>query len=142
MVAGPAGGLSDRLGRPRLILIGWAVYAVIYLGLAVASDAWQVIALFIVYGLYHGLVEGNARAYVADLAGEGLRGSAYGLYHAVVGFVALPASLVAGVLWQGVGAWPGFGPAAPFFFGAALAAVAAGLLWWTTSTATADPLTR
>ena len=142
VVAGPAGGLSDRLGRPRLILIGWTVYAVIYLGLAVASDAWQVIALFIVYGLYHGLVEGNARAYVADLAGEGLRGSAYGLYHAVVGFVALPASLVAGVLWQGVGAWPGFGPAAPFFFGAALAAVAAGLLWWTTSTATADPLTR
>ena len=123
-VAGPAGGLSDRVGRPRLILAGWAVYAVIYLGLAAAAAAWQVVALFIAYGLYHGLVEGNARAYVADLAGEAQRGSAYGLYHAVVGFVTLPASLIAGVLWQGAGNWAGFGPAAPFLFGAALAGVA------------------
>lgn len=125
LVAGPAGKLSDRVGRPRLILAGWAVYAVIYLGLALAVVAWQVIALFIAYGLYHGLVEGNARAYVADLAGEGDRGSAYGLYHAVVGFIVLPASLIAGVLWQGIGSWPGFGPAAPFYFGALMAGLAA-----------------
>ncbi|WP_374685651.1 MFS transporter [Promineifilum sp.] len=126
-VAGPAGALSDRVGRPRLILAGWAVYAAIYLGLAAAGAAWQVIALFIAYGLYHGLVESNARAYVADLAGAAGRGAAYGLYHAVVGLVTLPASLIAGVLWQGVGAWPGFGPSAPFLFGAGLAAVAAVL---------------
>ena len=69
-VAGPAGRLSDRIGRPRLILAGWAVYAVIYLGLALAGAAWQVVALFIAYGIYHGLVEGNARAFVADLAGS------------------------------------------------------------------------
>lgn len=124
-VAGPAGNLSDRVGRPRLILAGWAVYAVIYLGLAAAGAAWQVAALFIAYGLYHGLVDGSARAYVADLAGEAQRGSAYGLYHAVVGFVTLPASLIAGVLWQGIGGWAGFGPAAPFLFGAALAGAAA-----------------
>ncbi len=129
VVAGPAGGLSDRFGRPRVILAGWAVYAVIYLGLAAAAAAWQVIALFILYGLYHGLVEGNARAYVADLAGQGQRGQAYGFYHAVVGFVALPASLLAGFLWQGAGGWGGFGPAAPFYFGAALAAVATVLFW-------------
>ncbi len=124
-VAGPAGSLSDRVGRPRLILAGWAVYAVIYLGLAVAAAAWQVVGLFIAYGLYHGLVDGSARAYVADLAGEDQRGSAYGLYHAVVGFVTLPASLIAGVLWQGIGSWTGFGPSAPFLFGAVLAGVAA-----------------
>jgi MFS family permease len=127
IVAGPAGGLSDRLGRPRLILMGWEVYAIIYLGLALAQDSWQVIALFVAYGLYHGLVEGNARAYVADLAGESERGAAYGLYHAVVGFIALPASLIAGVLWQGVARWPGFGPAAPFVFGALMAGVASFL---------------
>lgn len=126
-VAGPAGRLSDHVGRPRLILAGWSVYAVIYLGLGLADDAWQVIILFIAYGLYHGLVEGNARAYVADLAGVGERGSAYGLYHAVVGFVVLPASIIAGVLWQGIGQWAGFGPAAPFYFGAMMAGVAAVL---------------
>lgn len=123
-VAGPAGSLSDRLGRPRLILAGWIIYAAIYLGLAAAGESWQVISLFIAYGLYHGLVEGNARAYVADLAGESERGAAYGLYHAVVGFIALPASLIAGVLWQGLGQWAGFGPAAPFLFGAVMAGVA------------------
>ena len=127
IVAGPAGRLSDRVGRPRLILAGWAVYALIYLGLAVSGAAWQVVALFIAYGVYHGLVEGNARAFVADLAGAEGRGAAYGLYHAVVGLAALPASLIAGVLWQGAGRWPGFGPAAPFLFGAALAALAAAL---------------
>jgi MFS family permease len=128
LVAGPAGSLSDRFGRPRVILAGWVVYAVIYLGFAAATAAWQVIALFILYGIYHGLVEGNARAFVADLAGEEQRGQAYGLYHAVVGFAALPASLIAGVLWQGAGGWGGLGPAAPFWFGAVLAGVAALLL--------------
>ena len=128
LVAGPAGALSDRVGRPRLILAGWVVYALIYLGLALAGAGWQIVALFILYGLYHGLVEGNARAYVADLAGAEARGAAYGLYHAVVGLLTLPASLIAGLLWQGVGGWAGFGPAAPFWFGAGLAGLAAGLL--------------
>ena len=127
LVAGPAGALSDRLGRPRLLLAGWAVYAVIYLGLALAGAAWQVVGLFIAYGLFYGLVEGNARAYVADLAGEAGRGAAYGLYHATVGILVLPASLIAGLLWQGAGQWTGFGPAAPFLFGAALAGLAAVL---------------
>ena len=129
LVAGPAGALSDKVGRPRLILAGWAVYALIYLGLALAGAGWQIVALFIVYGLYHGLVEGNARAYVADLAGAEARGAAYGLYHAVVGLLTLPASLIAGLLWQGVGGWAGFGPSAPFWFGAGLAGLAACLLY-------------
>jgi hypothetical protein len=61
---------------------------------------------------------------VADLAGGGERGAAYGLYHGVIGFIALPASLIAGLLWQGIGRWPGFGPSAPFFFGAVMAGIA------------------
>jgi MFS family permease len=101
------------------------------MGLAMARVAWQAVALFIAYGLYYGLVEGSARAYVADLAGADERGSAYGLYHAVVGIVALPASIIAGVLWQGIGQWSGFGPAAPFWFGAMMAGLATllYLLW-------------
>jgi MFS family permease len=65
---------------------------------------------------------------VADIVPERLRGTAYGTYNAVIGVLDFPASLIAGVLWQGVGAWPGFGPAAPFFFGAALALTAALLM--------------
>lgn len=139
LVAGLAGSLSDRVGRPRLILAGWLVYAALYLGLALAATAWQVIGLFIVYGVYHGLVEGNARAYVADLAGEGERGAAYGLFHAVTGFVVLPASVIAGILWQGVGDWGGFGPAAPFLFGAMMAGAAAALFALSLSRAKPTP---
>lgn len=140
-VAGPAGALSDRVGRPRLIVAGWAVYAAIYLGLALAAQAWQVVVLFVAYGLYHGLVDASARALVADLAGAPQRGTAYGAYHATIGLVALPASLLAGVLWQGLGVWPGFGPSAPFYFGAAaaLAAIVLFLFWLPPGKATHGP---
>jgi MFS family permease len=141
LVAGPAGVLSDRIGRPRLILAGWIVYAVIYLGLALAATASQVMALFVAYGLYYGLVEGNARAFVADLAGSEARGSAYGLYHAVVGLTVLPASVIAGVLWQGIGRWGGFGPSAPFLFGALMAGLATVLLVTWALPARGEPVT-
>jgi MFS family permease len=82
----------------------------------------------IAYGVYYGLTEGVARALVADLVAPERRGSAYGVYHAAVGLAAFPASLIAGVLWQGAFGWEGFGASAPFVFGAALALVAALLL--------------
>jgi len=114
----PAGMLSDRLGRRRVITLGWFIYALVYLGFAVASSLWQVWVLFACYGLYYGVVEGVARAFVADLVPEEKRGTAYGLYHGVVGLTLLPASLIAGWLWQA------YSPAAPFYFGAGLAFVA------------------
>ncbi|NOZ29909.1 MAG: MFS transporter [Chloroflexi bacterium] len=119
LIAMPAGVLSDHLGRRRVILIGWGLYALVYLGFAVAGTAWQVVALYVLYGLYYGTTEGVARAFVADLVHGGQRATAYGLYHAVVGLMAFPASLLAGILWQ---TW---GPATPFYFGALLAALAA-----------------
>jgi MFS family permease len=114
----PAGVLSDRLGRRRVIAVGWAIYALVYLGFALASSLWQVWLLFACYGVYYGVVEGVARAFVADLVPEEKRGTAYGLYHGVVGITLLPASLIAGWLWQA------YSPAAPFYFGAALAFLA------------------
>jgi len=114
----PAGVLSDRLGRRRIIAVGWLIYALVYLGFALASELWQVWLLFACYGVYYGMVEGVARAFVADLVPEERRGTAYGLYHGVVGLTLLPASLIAGWLWQAIS------PAAPFFFGAALAFLA------------------
>jgi MFS family permease len=70
----------------------------------------------------------SGKAIIADLVPDEKRGTAYGLYAAALGIVAFPASAIAGLLWQGIGSWPGFGPSAPFFFGAALA-LAAGLLF-------------
>jgi MFS family permease len=128
LLSGPAGALSDRIGRKTLMVAGWSLYAAVYLGFAGANAGWQTWALMCVYGVYYGISEGVARAFVADLVPALQRGSAYGAYHAAVGLTALPASLIAGVLWQGVGAWSGFGPSAPFLFGAAMALAAVVLL--------------
>jgi hypothetical protein len=81
-----------------------------------------------VYGVYYALTEGVGRAFVADLVPAAGRGTAYGLYHAGIGLAALPASLLAGILWQGVGSWGGLGPAAPFLAGSGLTLTAAVLL--------------
>ncbi len=128
LVAGPAGALSDRVGRRRLITAGWVVYGLLYLGFALVDAGWQVWLLYALYGVYYGAAEGAAKALVADLVSPQQRGTAYGIYNAAVGLVALPASLIAGVLWQGIGPWSGFGPRAPFLFGAALALIAVFLL--------------
>src|SRR5512136_111191 len=131
LVSGPAGALSDRIGRRRLIVGGWLTYGLIYLGFALAGAAWQVWVLYALYGIYYGLAEGAAKALVADLVRPEQRGTAYGVYNAAIGLAAFPASLIAGLLWQGIGGWKGFGAGAPFFFGAALALVAGALLaWW------------
>ncbi|MCI0520674.1 MAG: MFS transporter [Chloroflexi bacterium] len=128
LVSTPAGARSDRVGRRRMIIAGWLVYAAIYFGFALARQGWQVWLLYAAYGLYYGLAFGVANAMVADLVPEALRGAAYGTYHATTGILAFPASLIAGLLWQGAGAWGGFGPSAPFLFGGSLALVAALLM--------------
>jgi MFS family permease len=131
-VSGPAGALSDRIGRRRIILGGWLAYGLIYVGFAAADAAWQVVALFAAYGVYYGLTEGAARAMVADLVAAEQRGTAYGVFNAAIGLTAFPASLLAGLAWQGIGTWPGLGAAAPFWIGAGLALLAALLFgfWW------------
>jgi len=125
----PLGSLSDRIGRRKLILAGWLAFGLVYLGFALARTGWLIWLLFGLYGTYYAATEGTARALIADLVPESQRGSAYGLYNAAVGLTTLPSSLIAGLLWQGLGAWPGFGPAAPFLFGAGLALLAALLFW-------------
>lgn len=117
----PLGRLSDRLGRKKLIIAGWGVYVLTYLGLALVSPTWHVlyvVLLFVLYGVYYGAAEGVTRAFVADMVPKERRGTAYGLYHGAIGLSLLLASVIAGVLWEAID------PAATFFFGAAMAAVA------------------
>ena len=118
LTAIPAGNLADRVGRRQVIRYGWAVYALAYLGFALASAPWMIWVFYALYGLFYALTEGSAKAMVAELVPDENRGAAYGLYNASIGIMALPASVIAGVLWNKIS------PAAPFAFGAALAALA------------------
>jgi MFS family permease len=122
LVSTPAGSLSDRIGRRRIIVGGWLVYALIYLGFGLARTGWQVWLLYALYGIYYGLAYGTAKAMVADIVPEALRGTAYGTYNAVLGILDFPASLIAGLLWRHLA------PSAPFYLGSALALAAALLM--------------
>lgn len=114
----PAGRLADRIGRRRAIRIGWGIYVVVYLGFAVSRQAWNIWVLYALYGLYYAFTEGAGKALVAELVPDTNRGAAYGLYNASIGIMALPASVLAGLLWERVS------PAAPFAFGSFMALLA------------------
>ncbi len=113
------GAWADRVPRTRLVLAGWAIYAVTYLAFGMASTTWHVWALFGVYGTFFGLTEPAEKAMVKDLAPPEVRGRAFGAYHFVEGVAAVPAGLLTGFLWQ---TWSATVALAA---GAALAAVAA-----------------
>jgi MFS family permease len=118
----PFGALSDRVGRRKIIIAGWGVYALTYLGFGFATTELHVWLLFTLYGLFYGLTEGTEKALLVDIAPSEERGSAFGWYNFAIGIGALPASLLFGLIWQEVGVQAAFG------FGAGLAALAAVLL--------------
>jgi len=94
------GAWSDRVDRTWVIGLGWLVYAMAYLGFGFAQSVWQVWALFVVYGIFHGLTEPAEKALVRDLTPAEIRGRAFGIYNFVVGITAVPAGLLTGWLWQ------------------------------------------
>jgi MFS family permease len=99
VVAAPLiGKLGDRFGRARMIMLGYLTYLVMSLGFAFATTRWQVIVLFIIYGVFYAIDEAQSKAFIADLELE-RRASAIGLYNFVTGLIYLPASLIAGALW-------------------------------------------
>ena len=110
----PGGTLSDRHSRAMVVSFGWAAYALTYVGFGFATERWQIVGLIVVYALYHGLAEGAERAIIADLSDRGARGRAYGLYHGMVGFAALPASIGTGLIWSKWGAVWALGTNAAF----------------------------
>src|SRR5262249_51768943 len=118
----PIGHWTDSRGRRPALLAAYGSFALLYGVLAAtATPAWT-ITVFVLLGVHSALLEGSQRAYVADLVPAEHRASAYGLYYALVGVASLPASAVAGWLWERMG------PRATFALDAALAAMAA--LWF------------
>lgn len=123
LAAWPAGWLSDKIGRRRLISGGFMAFSLVYVGFAYVSAAWAFWALFALYGFYAAATEGIAKAYVTDHSRPENRGTALGALQTVTGLLAFAASTVAGLLWTHSG------DKAPFIYGAACALLAAGLFY-------------
>lgn len=119
----PAGILSDKFGRERLIVFGYLLYSFIYFGFGRTHDEGVVIMLFALYGLYSAVTDGVQKALVSDLIDKKKRGTGLGIYNSLIGITLLPASLIAGVLYDKVNSQ------APFYFGSVMALIAAILMY-------------
>ncbi len=131
----PLGSLSDRIGRKKVINIGWGIYSFVYFSFAVLvylSPSGQVIATFIlfaVYAFFYAFTEGTEKAFVADLVPSAKRGTAFGLFNFSIGLGALPASLIFGFLYSHFDRLlPGFGGTVAFGFGGIIALLSMVLL--------------
>ena len=119
----PGGVWSDVVGRRKVIVSGWIVYALIYLGFGISSRIFHIWGLFALYGIYFGLTEGVEKAFVSDLVSDKFQGTAFGFYHLAVGVAAFPSSVIFGFIWQK------FGSFVAFAYGSALAGLASVLLF-------------
>jgi MFS family permease len=110
----PAGMLSDKIGRKPVLITGYVLFAATTCCLLFTSQLYMLIFVFILYGIFFGLIDGVQRAFVVDLAPADLKGTALGTFHTATGLIALPAGVIAGLLWDQ------FSPQATFLFALAL----------------------
>lgn len=122
LLAFPFGKRSDKVGRRRILILGYLVFAFVYLGFGFAYNQIMIVSCFLLYGLYTAMITGVERAYIAEISPSDLKGTMLGLHSTLVGIALLPASLIAGILWDL------FGAVVPFIFGSSLALLAAILL--------------
>lgn len=115
----PAGIISDKIGRKRMIILGYLAYGIVYFGFALAKMPTTIWMLFGIYGLYMAFTEGVEKAFISEIAPEDVRGTMIGLHATLVGIGLFPASFFAGVLWNL------FGASAPFYFGGVIGLLAA-----------------
>lgn len=118
----PIGKISDKVGREILIILGFLLYATVYYLFGQYNSINIFVFLFILYGVYSALTDTSQKAMISDIVSKDLKGTGYGIYHAVLGITLLPASLIAGVLYDKVNS------NAPFYFGSAMALMATILM--------------
>ena len=118
----PCGKLSDKIGRKHLLVGGYLTFSLVYFGFAFCTSKPLMILIFVVYGIYTAMTAGAERAFIAEIAPANLKGTMLGLHSTLVGIALLPASVIAGFLWDKIGVF------APFMFGGILSLIAALLL--------------
>ena len=122
LLAIPIGKMSDRIGREKLIILGYLTYAIVYYFFGRFNNINIFIFLFMLYGFYSALTDGSQKAMISDIVRKDLKGTGFGIYHAVLGITLLPASLIAGLLYDKVNS------NAPFYFGSVMALIATILM--------------
>ncbi|MCL1975972.1 MAG: MFS transporter [Firmicutes bacterium] len=118
----PLGRLSDLVGRKRLLVCGYLVFAAVYFGFAMAFNQAIIYTMFVLFGLYTAMITGVERAFVAEISPQALKGTMLGLQATIAGIALLPASVITGLLWNA------FGSTIPFLYGAVLSLAAALIL--------------
>lgn len=122
ILALPCGRLSDRVGRKGLLVGGYLIFSLVYFGFAFCGSKPLMVLIFVVYGVFTAMTAGVERAFIAEIAPAELKGTMLGLHSTQAGIALLPASVIAGALWDGVGA------SAPFVYGGALSLLSAVIL--------------
>jgi len=110
----PLGVVADKIGKEKIIILGYLLFSLTSLGFAFLTSLPAFIVLFALYGITSAAVDANQRAFVADLSTEQLKATALGTFHTTIGLMALPASLIAGFLWQHIA------PSITFIYGSIL----------------------
>jgi len=122
LLAIPIGSLSDRIGKEKVLITGFLIYAVVYFGFGATTSVASIVFLFALYGLYSATTDGIQKAFISDIIDDNKKGTGMGIYNALLGITLLPASVIAGLLYDKVNS------SVPFYFGAATALISAVLM--------------
>lgn len=122
LAAIPLGTLSDRIGKEKILITGYVIYSVVYFGFGITTSNRPIVALFALYGLYSASTDGVQKAFVSDLTDKNKKGTGLGIYNALLGITLLPASIIAGLMYDKVDS------SVPFYFGASTSILAAILM--------------